>query len=247
MNILERRKLKTELYDIIKNLEIFETKLKLAGSASLRSMMYYSDYDFNCKIRVRKQTPIYNEFKRILSFSNDKLYFIEFKIEYIGGTKIKLNNVNDIKLNMFKNISFIKIDYIVFLDFVFKEVSIMYIFKENDMDTDDIIKKLTDDYSELINNGENFKAMKRAFSIYKIQKDYPNMKKLTSLFNSSLGKIYEVNSNLKTLLLLKTMYHDPLTMKRIDINLKFLKIDPNVDLNKIIKENDKVLNNITVD
>ena len=50
MNILERRKLKTELYDIIKNLEIFETKLKLAGSASLRSMMYYSDYDFNCKI-----------------------------------------------------------------------------------------------------------------------------------------------------------------------------------------------------
>jgi hypothetical protein len=128
MNILERRKLKTELYDIIKNLEIFETKLKLAGSASLRSMMYYSDYDFNCKIRVRKQTPIYNEFKRILSFSNDKLYFIEFKIEYIDGTKIKLKNVNDIKLNMFKNISFIKIDYIVFLDFVFKEVSIMYIF-----------------------------------------------------------------------------------------------------------------------
>ena len=247
MNILERRKLKTELYDIIKNLEIFETKLKLAGSASLRSMMYYSDYDFNCKIRVRKQTPIYNEFKRILSFSNDKLYFIEFKIEYIDGTKIKLNNVNDIKLNMFKNISFIKIDYIVFLDFIFKEVSIMYIFKENDMDTDDIIKKLTDDYSELIDNGENFKAMKRAFSIYKIQKDYPNMKKLTSLFNSNLGKIYVINSNLKTILLLKTMYDDPLTMKRIDINLKFLKIDPNDDLNKIIKENDKVLNNITVD
>ena len=245
MNILEKRKLKTELYDIIKNLEIFETKLKLAGSASLRSMMYYSDYDFNCKIRVRKQTPIYNEFKRILSFSNDKLYFIEFKIEYIDGTKIKLNNVNDIKLNMFKNISFIKIDYIVFLDFIFKEVSIMYIFKENDMDTDDIIKKLTDDYSELIDNGENFKAMKRAFSIYKIQKDYPNMKKLTSLFNSNLGKIYVINSNLKTILLLKTMYDDPLTMKRIDINLKFLKIDPNDDLNKIIKENDKVLNNIT--
>ena len=248
MNILERRKLKTELYDIIKNLEIFETKLKLAGSASLRSMMYYSDYDFNCKIRVRKQTPIYNEFKRILSFSNDKLYFIEFKIEYIDGTKIKLQNVNDIKLNMFKNISFIKIDYIVFLDFIFKEVSIMYIFKENDMDTDDIIKKLTDDYSELIDNGENFKAMKRAFSIYKIQKDYPNMKKLTSLFNSNLGKIYVINSNLKTILLLKTMYdyNYPLTMKRIDINLKFLKIDPNDDLNKIIKENDKVLNNITV-
>ena len=73
------------------------------------------------------------------------------------------------------------------------------------------------------------------------------MKKLTSLFNSNLGKIYEINSNLKTILLLKTMYDDPLTMKRIEVNLKFLKIDPNDDLNKIIKENDKVLNNITVD
>ena len=41
------------------------------------------------------------------------------------------------------------------------------------------------------------------------------------------------------------MYDDPLTMKRIEVNLKFLKIDPNDDLNKIIKENDKVLNNIT--
>ena len=100
---------------------------------------------------------------------------------------------------------------------------------------------------EKINNGEKFKAMKRVFSVHKIQKDYPNMKRLRSLFNSNLGKIYEVNSNLKTILLLKTMYDDPLTMKRIDINLKFLKVDPNDDLNKIIKENDKVLNNITVD
>ena len=80
----------------------------------------------------------------------------------------------------------------------------MYMFKENDLDTDDVIKKLTNDYSELINNGEKFKAMKRVFSVYKIQKDYPNMKRLTYLFNSNVGKIYEINSNLKTILLLKT-------------------------------------------
>jgi len=246
MNILERRKLKTELYDIIKNLEIFETKLKLAGSASLRSMMYFSDYDFNCKIRVRKPTPIFNEFKRILSYVNDKLYFIEFKIEYNDGTKVKINDTNKMRLHMFKNINFVKIDYIVFMDYVFKEVSIMYIFNGKKEAEEDIIKTLRDDHDELIKSGERFKALKRLFSIYKIQKDYPNMKKLTSLFNSQLGKIYEINSNLKTILLLKTMYDDQLTMKRIDINLKFLKIDPNDDLNKIIKENDKVLNNIAV-
>ena len=71
MNILERRKLKTELYDIIKNLEIFDTKLKLAGSASLRSMMYYSDYDFNCKLepenrrRYIMNSNVYYRFRMI--------------------------------------------------------------------------------------------------------------------------------------------------------------------------------------
>ena len=235
MNILEKRKIKSELYDIVKHLEIFNTRLKLAGSASLRSMMYYSDYDFNCKIRVRKPTPIFNEFKRILTYVNNKLYFIEFKIEYIDGTKLKINDPNKLRLHMFKNINFVKVDYIVFLDYVFKEVSIMYIFNGK-KETEDIIKTLRDDYDELMKNGEKFKAMKRLFSIYKIEKDYPNIKRLTTLFNSNMGKLYQTNSNLNTILLLKTMYDDALTKNRIDVNLKFLKIDPDSDLNKIIKE-----------
>ena len=79
MNILDKRKIKSDLYGIVKNLEIFNTRLKLAGSASLRSMLYYSDYDFNCRIRVRKPTQLFNEFKWILSYVNGKLYFIEFE------------------------------------------------------------------------------------------------------------------------------------------------------------------------
>jgi hypothetical protein len=47
-------------------------------------------------------------------------------------------------------------------------------------------------------------------------------------------------------MLLKTMYDDELTKKRIDINLKFLRIEPNSDLNELIKTNDETLNNITV-
>jgi hypothetical protein len=245
MNILEKRKIKSDLYDIIKHLEIFETKLKLAGSASLMSQQYFSDYDFNCKIRVKRQTPIFNEFKRVLTYTNDKLYFIEFKIEYIDGKKLKLYNVNDLRLHMFKNISFVKIDYIVFLDYVFKEVSIMYIFNSK-KEKEEIIKTLRNDYDDLMTKGENFKALKRLFSIYKIEKDYPNMKNLTALFNSNMGKLYQLNSNLKTIMLLKTMYDDELTKKRIDINLKFLRIEPNSDLNELIKTNDETLNNITV-
>ena len=250
MNILERRKLKTELYDIIKNLEIFDTKLKLAGSASLRSQRYYSDYDFNCNIKKQKQTSIFNEFKKILSYVNDKLYFIEIKIEYDDGTKLKITNILMIRLRMFKKVKFVKLDYIVFLDYVFKEVSIMYIFKNKKESDTDMIKTLRNDYNDLMVKGEHFKALKRLFSIYKIKKDYINLKTLTSLFNSNIGKIYEMNSNLKTIQLLKTIDQqdndDDLTQKRIHSNLKFLKIDPDDDLNKIIKANDKILNNITV-
>jgi hypothetical protein len=43
------------------------------------------------------------------------------------------------------------------------------------------------------------------------------------------------------------MYDDALTKNRIDVNLKFLRIDPDSDLNNRIKANDKILNNIAVD
>ena len=100
MNILAKRKFNSYINDIVKNLTFKNNQLKLAGSASLASQRYFADYDFNRNIKTRKQTVIYNEFKRILSYTNEKLYFIEFKIEYLDGTKIKLNN-NKIKLSIF--------------------------------------------------------------------------------------------------------------------------------------------------
>ena len=163
MNILEKRKIQSGLYDIIKNLEIFQITLNLVGSASIASQLHYSDYDFNCKIKVQKQTVIFNEFKKILSYSNDKLYFIEFKIEYIDDTKLKINDPSMIRLRMFNNIKFVKIDYIVFLDYVFKEVSIMYIFKNKKETDTDRIQTLRNDYDDLMVKGENFKALKGCF------------------------------------------------------------------------------------
>ena len=189
----------------------------MAGSASLASQRYYADYDFNCNIKTRRQTVIYNEFKRILSYTNEKLYFIEFKIEYLDGTKLKLDN-NKIKLSMYKNIKFIKIDYIVIFDYVFKDISIIYNFNNVKEDTTTKIERLKADYSELVKEGDIYKSLKRLFSIYKIKKEYPKLKQLTQLFNSNIGQLYETNSNLKTIQLLKTMYNDIQTKKRIDIN-----------------------------
>ena len=143
---------------------------------------------------------------------------------------------------MFKNIKFIKIDYIVFFDYVFKDISIIYNFNNIKEDTPTKIERLKADYHELVKEGDIYKSLKRLFSIYKIKKEYPKLKQLTQLFNSNIGKLYESNSNLKTIQLLKTMYHDIQTKKRIDINLKFLKIDPKENLEQLIKANDIFLN-----
>ena len=143
---------------------------------------------------------------------------------------------------MFKNIKFIKIDYIVFFNFVFKDISIIYNFNNIKEDTPTKIERLKTDYNDLVKEGNIYKALKRSFSIYKIKKEYPKLKQLTQLFNSDIGKLYETNSNLKTIQLLKPMYKDILTKKRIDINLKFLKIDPKENLEHLIKENDIIIN-----
>ena len=120
---------------------------------------------------------------------------------------------------------------------MFKDISIIYNFNNIKEDTPTKIERLKADYNELVKEGDFYKSLKRLFSIYKIKKEYPKLKQLTNI-----GKLYESNSNLKTIQLLKTMYHDIQTKKRIDINLKFLKIDPKENLNGLIKANDIFLN-----
>ena len=129
-----------------------------------------------------------------------------------------------------------------FFDFVFKDISIIYNFNNIKEDTPTKIERLKADYNELVKEGDTHKSLKRLFSIYKIKKEYPKLKQLTKLFNSNIGKLYETNSNLKTIQLLKKMYNDIQTKKRIDINLKFLKIDPKENLENLIKENNIYLN-----
>ena len=134
---------------------------------------------------------------------------------------------------MLKNINYVKIDYVLWFDYHFKELSIIYIFNQTNFSVEDIKQ----DYEEFVKDGNNFKALKRLFSIYKIKKNKIEAVKLTKFFNSKYGKLYEINSNLKTLLLI------PDDDVRKKINLKFLKLNPDIDIKKEISKNDLILNN----
>jgi hypothetical protein len=242
--IQEKRKINSYINDIVKKLKFKNYKINLAGSASLQSQRYFSDYDFNTNI-LRKYKPItiYNEFLKIISNNDDLLYFLELKIEYLDGTKTKIYDPSIYKIikNMFKNINYVKIDYVLWFDYHFKELSIIYTFTKTEFD----VKDIETDYKELIKEGNYYKALKRLFSIYKITNNKAEAVKLTKFFNSKYGKLYELNSNLKTILLIKdnTRIKDLYDIKqKIDINLKFLKLDPSIDIQKEINKNDIILN-----
>lgn len=237
MDLLHSRKLNTYVYDIVKKLKFKNHKLNLAGSASLASQKYYSDYDFNSSItRNYRPVTMYNEFIRILS--NTDMYFIEFKIEYNNDTKLKIHDIKKIKKSMFKDVKYIKIDYVLWREYHFMELSIMYIFRKTKFDVDDIKK----DYDELVKDGNNYKALKRLFSIYKITKQNKQQAiTLTRFFNNTL--LYQTNSNLKAIQLMKNHYkEDADVKKKIEINLKYLKIDPKSNIDDLVQSNDNILN-----
>jgi hypothetical protein len=64
--------------------------------------------------------------------------------------------------------------------------------------------------------------------------------KLTKFFNST--KLYEINSNLKAIQLMKQYYDTPDVNKKIAINLKYLKLDKDINIDEVIESNDKILN-----
>ncbi len=75
MDVLnEKRKLDSKISDIVNNLKFKNHKMNLAGSASLKSQRFYSDYDFNTQIKEYKPVTIYNEFIKILSHHHHDMY-----------------------------------------------------------------------------------------------------------------------------------------------------------------------------
>lgn len=243
MDVLERKPPNLKLNDqFLKYLKFKKQKIVIKGTSSLKSQYYYSDYDLYSKIkRHYKHRTIANELNRILNQNINDMYFIENKIQYMNGEKLK--NIN-FKSTMFKKpVSFVKIDYIVRIDNIFRELSIIYDFKNEDIDVESKKQDLQNDINDLIKEGKYYKTLKRLFSIYKIEKNKKGLLTLTRFFNSNYGKIYALNSNLIAIQLLLKNYDDEMTKRKVMINLKDIHIDPTTNIQHIINSNDQILNN----
>ena len=102
----------------------------------------------------------------------------------------------------------------------FTQVSCIYSFSKTPISKEQYINQLEEEIKDFKREGLYYKALKRKFSIYKIEQDYPKLVFLTRYFNSDDGLIYQKISNIDAVLQLKEYYNDPETLKRIVINMK---------------------------
>lgn len=99
-----------------------------------------------------------------------------------------------------------KLDVIAYIDGKYSEISMLYEFKVNGK----IINHIKKDFNESVKedildyciNENYFKMAKRMFSLVKFEKNDIDIVKLGELFNSDLGRLYSVSSDVKVLIFL---------------------------------------------
>jgi hypothetical protein len=229
MNITEKRFIPQDLIPFTKLLQYPHQRIMLLGSAGLASQRYYSDYDLLTIIPDKDCEKIYNTIKNIIekSENNPDMYFIEIKIQTLDGNKIR--KLKDTFCNKVQNIDFIKLDYVIRIQNKFVELSIIYKVLNHQGGESSFVESVKDDIKELCKEGEYYKVLKRCFSILTKQPKSPDRDKrlilLTNFFNSPVGQIYQDASNLKAIKLLLQHYRDTDTIRKVELNLKDLKLD----------------------
>lgn len=242
--------------ELIFLLKFKEFTPELKGSASQKNQMYFSDYDFFTLINKKYTiTEIYDEILKILINvkKHCDLYFIELKIEMKQGDKIKFYKEDILKREEFEkidpnNIDFIKIDFVSRTDNKFIDVSCIYKFDTkpyNEKNINNEMKKtLKADMEEYKNDGNYYKALKREYKIHELNGNEKQMSKLSSFFNSEVGRQYKIMNNLKSIkTLIDNGYNDAITKKKIKLNLKELNI-PYTSLNNLDKYIETINKNI---
>jgi len=183
------------------------------GTSSFKTQQFFSDYDLLSPISNRNLSAqkICDELKRILKSvaDMDDIWFIELKIQNTDGSKEKFfpQDISPLDCDKvakaIKTIDYIKIDAVIFIRDTNKltELSIIYAFQ--DVPANEIlIKTISEDYKHYKSSGNPYKALKRLFSVYRLDGNKEKMVELSSLFNSETGKLYSISSNLKAVKLI---------------------------------------------
>jgi hypothetical protein len=252
-DILEKNKIPQELVKYISALRYKNEQIFFEGSASLIRNQYASDIDL--QTFITGSPDLFAEFSKIQDKTDkiDNIYFIEGKVQMRDETKARWYKREDFKEKMVaksSKISFIKLDYVLLINSIFTELSIIYTIKrpEEERDTtDEILNAIKTDYNGYLKDGQYYKSMKRMFTIIKITDLEGSHKVLEDmvkgLFNTESGKLYKLNSALKAIVLFREYYKDEHSKRMAEQVYRNLGYKDDIkNIEKHIKHNEAIYN-----
>jgi len=250
MQVTERkppREYNDELKKLIKLLTFQDNKLELKGSSSLTSQQYFSDYDLFCLVERPDKTEFYHFLTDLLQKIEEAedYWFIELKMQTKAGKKIRVyTEVKEAEFNkVYDKLDFVKIDLVARIDGFFTEVSVIYSLSDHVPTKEDYLMSLKDDIRELTKEKKWYKILKRRFNMSKAEGDKKEMLRLSKLFNSDLGKEYQLISRLEAMKSVLDAYQEPQLMKKMVVALKDLHLPPTLTkIDDFITEKSKELN-----
>jgi len=231
-------------------------KYRIIGSASIKNILYSSDYDVNEEVFNPKHTPaqsleyIYKMFLDKFKYASKrehKTYIMDFKCGIDDKGEPLRWNYEDMKKG-YKKVNgrqydftdcllqeppnMVKLDVISFYNGRFLELSDIYKIKIGNkknykMETKEtIMKNIEEEETELIKEGNYYKALKRLFSSRKISSNFTidnKIERIIDFLNSDIGIVGKSKSDLDVLIDLYEKYPKEVYAEDIYSNIQIVK------------------------
>ena len=219
-----------KLIDLFNILSI-TNKYNIVGSFNTEGSFFFSDIDLNESIKIKSDQDIVKIVKNLKSLfqqieKNDNIFFTDFKIGVDDSGESLHWTFDEIKHGEKLNKSFadcllegtVKLDIIYRLNFSdFVEVSMLYMINPQKIN---LVNDLKNDIKEYLTNGRSFKALKRWFSYYSIKNNHNKLYTLLKLFNSDIGLINKVISEISIYIQLLEMYPQRVPLDEIQFAMQ---------------------------
>jgi hypothetical protein len=240
--------------EIIKEINFVSVskKYRIVGSASIKNVLYSSDYDLNEYIIENKKTldealkhvyKIFLDKFKYAEVKSNKTYIMDFKCGVDSNGNAIRWNYEDMKKGRKGDYNFIdcliqggknlvKLDVISFFNGKFLEISDIYYLNVKghknyeELTKEEINKSLKDEENELIKEGNYYKSLKRLFSQERIKnngKITPLIEKLLNFFNSDIGIMGKAKSDLDVIIDLLDKYPNRVYKEDIQSAIQSIK------------------------
>jgi hypothetical protein len=239
MDILEKEPTQ-KLLKYIHALQWANNAIDIIGSSSLAANRYKTDFDFTSDIRKSTRSQPYDKIMKILKKVTrlPGMYFIEIKIQMKDGTKIKHQSLDSIKPEDFEDLSkieFVKLDFVAFIEQKWHEVSVNYFFDTTAKKSAEYVRELKQEYDELVADKQLYKALKRRFSIFKLQGKKAQLVELMKFFNSENGAKYAQAAQLGAIQRLLEKDMTPDVLRKVQTQLSVLDVK-DIDQQNVISK-----------